>query len=81
MNASTIRDTDVFIGGAGPTGLVLGLWLTRMGVRVRIVDKTGRRGCAPHARGVHSTRFPQAQDKLLQSVPPVCRRLCPALQA
>jgi len=32
-------DTDVLIAGAGPTGLVLALWLARLGVRVRIVDK------------------------------------------
>lgn len=30
--------TDVLIAGAGPTGLMLALWLTRLGVRVRIVD-------------------------------------------
>ena len=30
---------DVLIVGAGPTGLVLALWLTRLGVRVRIIDK------------------------------------------
>src|ERR1700722_2637147 len=40
MNASSIRDTDVLIVGAGPTGLVLALWLTRLGIRLRIVDKT-----------------------------------------
>src|ERR1700686_4496404 len=40
MNASSIRDTDVLIVGAGPTGLVLALWLTRLGVRVRIADET-----------------------------------------
>ena len=39
-----IRDTDVLIVGAGPTGLVLALWLTRLGVRVRIVDKTAQPG-------------------------------------
>ena len=36
---SLIRQTDVLIVGAGPTGLVLALWLTRLGVRLRIVDK------------------------------------------
>src|SRR5262245_42562145 len=30
---------QVLIVGAGPTGLVLALWLTRLGVRVIIVDK------------------------------------------
>ncbi|HXI31975.1 MAG TPA: FAD-dependent monooxygenase [Vicinamibacterales bacterium] len=33
------RDTEVLVAGAGPTGLVLALWLTRLGVRVRVVDK------------------------------------------
>ncbi|HEY2499556.1 MAG TPA: FAD-dependent monooxygenase [Candidatus Angelobacter sp.] len=33
-------DTDVLIIGAGPTGLVLALWLARLGVGVRIIDKT-----------------------------------------
>ena len=30
---------EVLIAGAGPTGLVLALWLARRGVRVRVVDK------------------------------------------
>ena len=29
MNAAATRDTDVLIVGAGPTGLVLALWLAR----------------------------------------------------
>ncbi|CAM3272012.1 FAD-binding domain-containing protein [Deinococcus saxicola] len=33
-----VRTPQVLIAGAGPTGLLLGLWLTRLGVRVRIVD-------------------------------------------
>ena len=49
MNASSIRDTDVLIVGAGPTGLVLALWLTRLGVRVRIVDKAGEQGTTSRA--------------------------------
>ena len=49
MNPSVNRDTDVLIVGAGPTGLVLALWLTRLGVRVRIVDKTAETGgCRNH---------------------------------
>jgi 2-polyprenyl-6-methoxyphenol hydroxylase-like FAD-dependent oxidoreductase len=30
--------TDVVISGAGPTGLMLALWLTRLGVRVHVAD-------------------------------------------
>jgi 2-polyprenyl-6-methoxyphenol hydroxylase-like FAD-dependent oxidoreductase len=32
-------DTEVLIAGAGPTGLNLALWLTRLGIRIRIIDK------------------------------------------
>jgi 2-polyprenyl-6-methoxyphenol hydroxylase-like FAD-dependent oxidoreductase len=41
MNNET---TEVLIAGAGPTGLVLALWLTRLGVRVRIIDKAAAPG-------------------------------------
>src|SRR5208282_6174533 len=54
MNASPIRDTDVLIVGAGPTGLVLALWLTHMGVRVRIVDKTAEPGTTSRALAVQA---------------------------
>ena len=54
MNASPIRDTDVLIAGAGPTGLVLALWLTRMGVRVRIIDKTAEPGTTSRALAVQA---------------------------
>src|SRR3989442_15970772 len=39
----------VLIVGAGPTGLVLALWLTRLGVRVRIVDKAAEPGTTSRA--------------------------------
>src|SRR4030095_10000309 len=54
MNAPSLRDTDVFIVGAGPTGLVLALWLTRLGVRGRIVDKTGEPGTTSRALAVQA---------------------------
>jgi 2-polyprenyl-6-methoxyphenol hydroxylase-like FAD-dependent oxidoreductase len=47
-------DTDVLIVGAGPTGLVLALWLTRLGARVRIVDKTAEPGTTSRAVAVQS---------------------------
>ena len=47
-------DIDVLIVGAGPTGLVLALWLTRLGVRVRIIDKTAEPGTTSRAVAVQA---------------------------
>src|SRR5690349_20151683 len=46
--------SDVLIVGAGPTGLVLALWLTRLGVRVRIIDKTSEPGTTSRALAVQA---------------------------
>src|SRR6202790_3685516 len=54
MNAAASHDTDVLIVGAGPTGLVLALWLTRLGVRVRIIDKTAEPGTTSRALAVQA---------------------------
>src|SRR6266446_3368172 len=54
MTAPSIRDTGVLIVGAGPTGLVLALWLTRLGVRVRIIDKTSGPGTTSRALAVQA---------------------------
>ena len=46
--------TDVLIVGAGPTGLVLALWLTKLGVKVRIIDKTMEPGTTSRALAVQA---------------------------
>ncbi len=43
---------QVLIAGAGPTGLVLALWLTRRGVPVRIIDKAAEAGTTSRALAV-----------------------------
>ncbi len=49
-----MKRSDVLIVGAGPTGLVLALWLSRMGVRVRIIDKTDSPGTTSRALAVQA---------------------------
>ena len=49
-----MRQCDVLIIGAGPTGLVLALWLTTLGVKVRIVDKTAEPGTTSRALAVQA---------------------------
>ena len=45
---------DVLVVGAGPTGLVLALWLAKLGVTVRIVDKTGEPGTTSRALAIQA---------------------------
>jgi 2-polyprenyl-6-methoxyphenol hydroxylase-like FAD-dependent oxidoreductase len=47
-------ETEVLIVGAGPTGLVLALFLTKLGVRVRIIDKTDGPGTTTRAVVMHA---------------------------
>jgi 2-polyprenyl-6-methoxyphenol hydroxylase-like FAD-dependent oxidoreductase len=47
-------DTEVLIAGAGPTGLVLALWLTHLGIKVRIIDKAASPGETSRALAVHA---------------------------
>ncbi|MFL5465841.1 MAG: FAD-dependent monooxygenase, partial [Gemmatimonadaceae bacterium] len=49
-----MADTEVLVACAGPTGLVLALWLTRLGVNVRIVDKTAEAGTTSRALAVQA---------------------------
>lgn len=46
--------TEVLIVGAGPCGLALALWLTKLGVRVRIVDRSPASGMASRAFAVQA---------------------------
>lgn len=45
---------EVLVVGAGPTGLVLALWLKKMGVHVRIVDRATEPGTTSRALGVQA---------------------------
>jgi 2-polyprenyl-6-methoxyphenol hydroxylase-like FAD-dependent oxidoreductase len=54
MATASQERTDVLVVGAGPTGLVLALWLTRLGVRVRIIDKAAEPGTTSRALAVHA---------------------------
>ena len=49
-----MSQTGVMVIGAGPTGLVLALWLTKLGVKVRIIDKTAGPGTTSRAVAVQA---------------------------
>jgi 2-polyprenyl-6-methoxyphenol hydroxylase-like FAD-dependent oxidoreductase len=49
-----MTDRLVLIAGAGPTGLVLALWLTKLGIKVRIIDKTAEPGTTSRALAVQA---------------------------
>jgi 2-polyprenyl-6-methoxyphenol hydroxylase-like FAD-dependent oxidoreductase len=49
-----MTQSDVLVIGAGPTGLVLALWLTRLGVKVRIIDKAAEPGTTSRALAVQA---------------------------
>ncbi len=49
-----MTQSDVLVVGAGPTGLVLALWLTKLGIKVRIIDKTAEPGTTSRALAVQA---------------------------
>src|SRR5262245_53053742 len=53
-DTSVMTDCVVLIVGAGPTGLALALWLTELGVTVRIIDKSVEPGTTTRAVAVHA---------------------------
>jgi flavin-dependent dehydrogenase len=52
--------SDVLIVGAGPTGLVMALWLTKLGMKVRIIDKTAEPGTTSRALAVQARTLEHA---------------------
>jgi 2-polyprenyl-6-methoxyphenol hydroxylase-like FAD-dependent oxidoreductase len=49
-----VTQSEVLIVGAGPTGLVLALWLAKLGARVRIIDKSAEPGTTSRALAVQA---------------------------
>jgi 2-polyprenyl-6-methoxyphenol hydroxylase-like FAD-dependent oxidoreductase len=49
-----MANPPILIVGAGPTGLVLALWLSKLGVSVRIIDKTAEPGTTSRAVAVQA---------------------------
>jgi 2-polyprenyl-6-methoxyphenol hydroxylase-like FAD-dependent oxidoreductase len=54
MHESSTPNAEVLIVGAGPAGLVLALRLTRLGVPVRIIDRTAEPGTTSRALAVQA---------------------------
>lgn len=49
-----MTEPGALIVGAGPTGLVLALWLIRLGVKVRLIDRTAEPGTTSRALAVQA---------------------------
>lgn len=62
---------DILIAGAGPSGLVLALWLARRGISFRLIDKAngpgeGSRALAVHARTLEFYRQLGLSDRVVE---------------
>ena len=64
------QGTEVLIVGAGPTGLVLAIWLARLGIRTRIVDRNAAPSTTSRALGVQA-RVLEMYDQLGLAAPTV----------
>lgn len=70
---------EVLIVGAGPTGLVLALWLTRQGIGVRIVDASPGPGTTSRAMVVHARTLELYRQLDLADVVVAAGRRTPAM--
>ena len=52
--SADLADCDVLIVGAGPTGLALALWLTKLGAKARIIDRTAGAGTTSRALAIQA---------------------------
>jgi 2-polyprenyl-6-methoxyphenol hydroxylase-like FAD-dependent oxidoreductase len=67
---------DVLIAGAGPTGLVLAIWLTMLKVRVRIIDKAAQPGTTSRALAIQARTLELYQQiGLAESVVDRCHKV------
>ena len=48
---------DVVIVGAGPVGLLLGCWLRKLGIGVRVVEKRMTRSTQSKATSMNAAQF------------------------
>ncbi|KAG6110082.1 hypothetical protein E4U31_006211 [Claviceps sp. LM219 group G6] len=73
-----MAETDVLIVGAGPTGLVLALWLSKLGVKVRLIDKAAQAATSTRAIVVQARTLelydqldPTLADELCENAHPI----------
>jgi 2-polyprenyl-6-methoxyphenol hydroxylase-like FAD-dependent oxidoreductase len=71
--------SDVLIIGAGPTGLVLALWLTKFGVKVRVIDKTAEAGTTSRALAVQARTLELYRQLDLADTVVACGHKVPAV--
>lgn len=60
-------EVDVLIIGAGPAGMMMALWMARLGIKARIVDKRTGKVFSGQADGWVDT-LPEASAQLLTNV-------------
>jgi len=58
MSSAPPSEVDVLIIGAGPAGLMLALWMSRLGINARIVDKRTAKVYSGQADGCATPLLP-----------------------
>lgn len=64
MASTPPSEVDVLIIGAGPAGMMLALWMSRLGIKTRIVDKRTDKVFSGQADGyVLATALPASRPE------------------